>query len=406
MPRAKMVVRGRRAPSPVDPEPLVDRPKARILHGAAIRWWVLRPLKLTRPRRTSTRRIDAEPAAASPMTYDSSSMDKAELGPDEDEKFFQTIIVNFVERFDAEDGRSAERSRSIAITQENLSALVANAIEDSSSAWGTGVHCVISGATAQDEEFTSREHFVPEGLGFAWAVFPAGVGTCDRVNRKFGQYETEWLRQGLMGTFRPFFVAEGKDDAPAFYAPTKNEKAVWLTREADGRRVLCYDGTTVKDDLPDACGPGFLSIDVPRSQARPEWVSLSLHKVALLLLWLSRGSMALDCRLDGVRRFLTQPARATYLPFWEEMVPGSTPGVTVTFLVSMAGGVDGDQGRFGVDRIAAVMQVHHMRYGIVLAGDRVPPAPEGALWQEWRDPSEKPPDTTRIGFAFSSLART
>lgn len=281
--------------------------------------------------------------------------------------------------------------------------MAAEAVATHPREWGAGPICVLSKESPPDASFRSEEHFVPEGLGFPWTALPRGMGTCDRMNAEFSRYESEWLRQGPMGCFRPFFVAEGKDEPPAYYAPSKSRKSVWFTRRGDGRRVLSF-GPEVKSDLPDDAGPGVLTIRVPRTQARPAWVSLALHKLALLTLWLCRGKMVFDEGFDPLRRFLLDPTKVSYRPYWQDMLEGAAPGVEMNFLVNLDGEIEGEHARFGLQSVHVHMRMHHMQYGLVLLGDH-PSLPARMEWEPWRDPAEKPPETTPIRFAFEALKR-
>lgn len=155
---------------------------------------------------------------------------------EEEASCFQVIPVNITEKFHIAGRDPFERKREIGITRQSLDALVESALAPYPPNWGTAPVCVVSGDRPPDVKFETREHFVPEGLGFSWAFLRAGAGTCDRVNHEFSKYEAEWLRQGDMGCFRPFFVADGKDEPPAYYAPTMRNKLVWFTRGPDGSR--------------------------------------------------------------------------------------------------------------------------------------------------------------------------
>jgi hypothetical protein len=259
--------------------------------------------------------------------------------------------------------------------------------------------CVISGRGLGDAAFTTEEHFVPEGLGFAWAKLPAGAATCDEVNHEFGGYETEWLRQGLMGCSRPFFVSHGKDGPPAYFAPNMTNQQFGFTRGPDGRRTFNLS-PDVKISVRKG-QPKMVRFDVPRSQARPVWVSLAIHKLAFLAFWLCRGRVAFDAGFNPLRAFLTTPSPDTYRPYWEEMAAGSEPGVAVHFSLGFRGEVTGNMASTTLDHVAVALRVHNMRYRLTLMGEPPPESKDPAGgWHQWRDPAEKPPDTTPIVYAF------
>jgi hypothetical protein len=315
--------------------------------------------------------------------------------PDDDARFFEEIPVEIIRRV-AIEGTYNVTARTLRLNAASFQEM-ARAAQEQTEKLTPKVRCVVTMRSDAGAKFTRREHFVPEGLGFDWTAPSAGVGTCDDVNKTFSTYEGEWLRQGKMGIFRPFYVSNGKDGAPAYYAPNANERRVWLTRDQDGRRTLNV-GPDVKMELPESAGSADLVIRVPHNEARVEWVSLALHKMALLTFWLCEGALAFDAAFTDARRFLIEPGQTTYRPFIEQMTEGSTPGVELHYFVTWT---SIGSGRCALDTVQCAIKAHHMRYMVVLAG-RYDPIPDQS-WTPWADPRIKRRDHTTIAFRMASL---
>jgi hypothetical protein len=323
------------------------------------------------------------------------------MADQEDAHFFETISVEAVHRMSSGDGAYTEAKKTWKVNAAMFQAMAREA-QEQTDGLKPAVRCVVSTKSATEAAFTRREHFVPEGLGFDWTAPESGVGTCDEINARFSKYECEWLRQGQMGIFRPFFVGDGKDKPPAYYAPSMNDKRVWFTRERDGTRTLNI-GPDVQVNLPARSGPGEILVRVPHNEARTEWVSLALHKMALLMFWLCEGPIAFDAAFTELRRFLIEPTEKTYRGYIENMVVGASPGVELNYFVEWrpAGG-----GEAEIETVRCAVRTHHMKYMLGLAG-RQDPVPENLTanlsWKSWVDPKRKVPDHTAITFGTSGL---
>jgi len=316
---------------------------------------------------------------------------------DNDAHFFESIPVEITHRVFSDETKFTERTKDFDINAASFQEKVV-AAQEASDRMAPDCHCVVTMRGNADATFTKREHFVPEGLGFDWTAPGVGVGTCDEVNERFGKYECEWLRQGTMGIFRPFFVPEGKDTPPAYYAPNKKEQVFSFTREKDGKRTLNVFGDV---NLPDRSGPGEIEIRVPHNEARTEWVSLAIHKMALLMFWLCEGPLAFDAAFADLRRFLIEPGQANFRGYVESMVPGASPGVELHYLVAWRPLGDG---KAQIETVHCAVRAHHMKYILVLAGQQ-DPVPEGLSWKTWVDPKLKVPEHTTFAFGMSGLAR-
>jgi hypothetical protein len=301
-----------------------------------------------------------------PITVGRSVVDE----PGQDEKdFFSAIQVDSTIVLLAEEAAAKQVSQ-LQITEHNLNTLVSRGIAAYPKEVQARPFCMISRRSAPDEQFTTQEHFVPEGLGFSWTALPKGVGTCDRINEYFGVHELEWLRFGAMGCYRPFFVGKGKKDAPKFYAPKRSERLFECGQDEQGKFVIKVQADTkLPDPVPGT--PGCLEISVPATDANSTSVSLALHKMAYLTLWLSYPEMVFDVDFQPLLLFLNEPCRENFQPFSEQMVVGSSPGVSFNFYIEMnecPREASASSRLFGLQRILAGIRTHHMLYFLSLFG--------------------------------------
>jgi hypothetical protein len=303
------------------------------------------------------------------------------------------------------DGSMHEASDETIVTAENIADLATTAVASYPETLRKAPYCVVSGGTVPDESFTSREHFVPEGLGYAWTKLPAGTGTCDRVNKEFGAHELEWLRFGPMGTFRPFFVGEGKNDPPEYHAPKKSAALLSMNTAPDGTFVISVRGDLPVPFEPFVTGSGHLTIHVSATDANATAVSLALHKMTLLALWLSNSPIVLDPAFDALRAYLATPGADNYRAYGERFVLGARPGVRFDFFIetrekeSYVGG----KRAFGLRTVYAVAHVHHMRYALTLVGEGPPDFYEGFFLRGWQPLTQRRLGKTELRFGFDSL---
>lgn len=327
---------------------------------------------------------------------------------DDDYKFFSRVRIE--SRFAAmtAEGDTEAWEAETELNPGNLGALAAQSVSSYPAELQAQPFCIISRASTPEEQFNSAEHFIPEGLGYSWTKLPSGTATCDRINAKFSRYELEWLRFGPMGTFRPFFVEGGKNAAPEYHAPKKSSRQFSFTRDpTDGTRII----TLISDaplEIPKKAGPGEMTIRVQATEANSTYVSLALHKMAYLALWLAHPGMVLDAGFQPLLDFLNSPTKKTYRPFRERMIPGSSPGVEFKFYVRL-NEVTGEtqipsKRVFGVNEAHVALRVHHMLYFLTLLGSM----PEGESWngaelKEWQAPGEVPRSITEISFGVGGV---
>jgi len=283
---------------------------------------------------------------------------------DSDRHYFEKIEIETLFVLRTVDGKPGEHRGHLTLTPNNVSALAHQAVAEYPEEIRGRPFCLISRRSSPPETFTSAEHFVPEGLGFSWTKLPAGVGTCDRINAQFSAWELEWLRFGSMGIYRPFYVGEGKGDSPKYYAPKMSSPLFSLARDDDGARVISLfsEGSL---GLPDQAGAGTLTIRVPTSEANSTKVSLALHKMAYLCLWLAQKNLVLDRAFLGTVDFLLEPTEQNYRPFRERMLEGAAPGVDLKFLIR-------------ADGVHVALRAHHMLYYLTLVGEM----PGDDFWDE------------------------
>jgi hypothetical protein len=267
--------------------------------------------------------------------------------------------------------------------------------------------CVISLASGAPETFSSQEHFVPEGLGFPWTKLPRGVGTCDRVNQEFSRYEEEWMRYGLLGALRPFYVAMGKNDPPAFYAPTRAAASLEMVQDRDQLFQILITTPEVQSLPPLVEGPGTLELKYEAGEANPTFVSLAVHKVAILALLLTNPALAGSAALDSIRSFLTNPSETTFRPVWQAFAAGVEPGVNFAFEYELAAQelpTAGARNPAKLLRLAVTIRVHHVLYWLVLVGEPAPPPGEPS-WEmkEWQPLDSKARRNFALRFAFDAV---
>ena len=268
-------------------------------------------------------------------------------------------------------------------------------------------YCIISGKTNLEKKFEKQEHFVPEALGFEWTKVPKGLGTCDDTNEFFGKHETEWSRYGIMGFLRPFYVKRSKKGSPEYHAPKKSQAILSVLNDKHGNLKMIYRR---KLGLPDTEGPGHLDAigDLSR-ESRSESVSLSLHKMAFLTLWLISPDLTLDQNFEKLRIFLNNPNEQTYMPFLEEFIPGAIPGVRFAFYVKMLESEldrDGDKRIFDLGNVNVAVKAHHMLYRFALIGDMdLQTIRRDTILRTWNDEEAVQKSRPFPVFKFGRMAR-
>ncbi|MGA8832348.1 MAG: hypothetical protein WB554_12135 [Desulfomonilaceae bacterium] len=305
--------------------------------------------------------------------------------------YFESIPITVFSNWVSGKELIYSQSEEILLDKSNISDFVIRAVRGMPSELAKGKYCIISGDRDSDPSvrFTKREHFVPEGLGFCWTKFPKGIGTCDKINADFGKHEEQWLRYGTMGMFRPWFVRCGKDGSPEFHAPKKSQHKLSIFNNEEGNPVIAFKGEL---NLPSEGGPGDLTFSkIGSSEPNSTSVSLALHKMAFLTLWMACPTMIFDFRFDELKNFLKGPNEQTYMPYIEEFLPRANPGVNFSYHVDMIESVTeriGGKGIFDLGDVHVIIKAHHILYGIALIGKmRQPPAEIKARLRNW-EPKE------------------
>ena len=327
----------------------------------------------------------------------------------DDEQFFKAIRIETSFVFNPQEGKNFVLIEDLDVTQNNISELTTRAAKALPESIGDEPFCIISRQSIPEETFQTREHFVLEGLGFGWSLFPKGFGTCDRINQEFSRHELEWLRYGAMGMCRPLFVSDGKKGPPEFHSPTKNNRRITFTRNSAGRRVIELR-SDVPLDIPDQGQDGELKIKLSATESNSTSVSLALHKMAYLALLLAQPEIVLDSGFHSLVEFLNSPNQQTFRPFREQFISGASPGVTICFYVNMTEILDerkDDHHVFGVDNVYVAMTIHHMIYFLSLMG-AFPETewPESARYREYEPLGTHQKTRTALAIKFEKFART
>lgn len=272
-------------------------------------------------------------------------------------RYFESVAVEST-HVTMRPGNQLDRSVSKCIIDAaNLAALA----EVAASEQATQPWCMVSGETASTASFTTREHFIPEGLGFHWARLPVGLGTCDKVNKEFGEHELCWLRHGAMGLWRPFFVPRGKDRPPEFRAPRGSQPEFTFSRDDDGHLIFSALDEAVEQDIG-TDGKGSIIITFVAPKPNSTAISLALHKTALLAFWLSNPAVCARFDFSELRQFFSSPSASTYRAFAERIVPGAAPGASFRYYVHRTSDLP------GADRILVMMRIHGLLYSVSLVG--------------------------------------
>lgn len=323
--------------------------------------------------------------------------------PAEDAPYFEQFEIKTTLKLATHDGQEFERKDELTVSRASFPEQVQTAIGTTPGP-SRKPFCLVTLGAEANETFASREHLVPEGLGFPWAALPAGVGTCDRINKALGEAELSWLRFGPMGAFRPFYVSSGKDGPPEYHAPMKSQRRLSFVRSSAGGRQL----EVFSDDelgLPHERGKSVITIRTAASDANSTHVSLALHKLAYLAFWLIRPDAVLDAVFDSTRAFLAAASKPNFRPMLERMIPGSAPGLALHFMVGMRevpSAQTGASRAFAIESVHAAVHAHHMFYCLALAGDlQLEAVDDSWTVRRWEAP-EAPPRQRVVEFAYSA----
>jgi hypothetical protein len=217
--------------------------------------------------------------------------------------------------------------------------------------------CVLSFAPIGDE--TNVEHVLPQGLGARWVKLPKGL-VLESANNNASKSEQQFLRRGLMGVFRPFYVGSKKDVSFDF---ADGATVTFQNHPTEGFEISIVepkDASPRDLGLPDSAGPGMLRIDLPVDMPDPRAASVALHKLAYLTLCLVEPNVALDNALQPTRDFIS--GSGPYRAYAETFVPEAPPGFHACFYLVR-------QAKTGVvRRVVAIVRLHHVRYTVSLAG--------------------------------------
>lgn len=246
--------------------------------------------------------------------------------------------------------------------------------------------CLIDPATTA-HPMSPKEHVVPQGTGIRWIELPRGA-TAETSNKRASVWELAFLRDGLLGMLRPFYV-EGKKVVE--FPLGEGRRIVFRNDPNRGFVIETHDLPSLVEPQP---GPGQLRFHIPVLQAPTAYVSRAITKIAYLTLAVVQPKLALSASFDEVRRYLTNED-APYRSYGEKFCPGAGPQAGVRFDAD-AEHVGGDE--FGGDRFFAIVSIHHVDYYVPLIGDAPLQRPENGL--EWFD-EPKPAGMRPVTLSFN-----
>ncbi|MCH9685365.1 MAG: hypothetical protein K0V04_28275 [Deltaproteobacteria bacterium] len=217
--------------------------------------------------------------------------------------------------------------------------------------------CLLSLAEAEND--TNVEHVLLQGLGARWVKLPRGLVRAS-ANNKASASEQQFLRTGLMGMLRPFYLGSKKEVSFDFSDGTT---VTFMNHPGTGFEIGITEpaGAPLRDwGLPDQAGAGVLRLNIPVEIPEPRAPSTALHKLVYLTLCVVEPEVALDTALQPARDFIL--GGGDYRPYAETFVPRAAPGFQACFYVARR--VESG----AVARVQAVVRLHHVRYTLGLVG--------------------------------------
>lgn len=305
-------------------------------------------------------------------------------------KYVSIYPVVIDDAVEGQDGRLRRNGRrSFMLTPDTIGAFVDELAAAVHAKHGEPT-CLLSLApTAGD---TNVEHVVLQGLGVRWVELPTGLVRAS-VNNRISPAEQQFLRDGLMGTLRPFYVGGNKqvefnlDDGTTIRFVNDSAKGFEI-------HVVQPEGAPLRDlGLPDEAGEGVLRLEVPVRIPNPRASSVALHKLAYLTLCMVDPNVALDEALQPTRDFVL--GDSAYRPYAETFIPAAAPGFEASFYVARS------ERSNELRQVQAVVRLHHVRYSVGLAGSDLVSRFDDAV------PETLPGSTrnTTVAFGIGSLRR-
>ena len=266
---------------------------------------------------------------------------------------YPVSISSAVELADGKVRRAGRRT--LVLTPQTLEARIETLASEVHRCFGAPT-CLLSLAPTDGD--TNVEHVLLQGLGVRWVELPKGFVRASN-NNLVSAAEQQFLRCGLMGMLRPFYVGSKKEVGFDFPDGT-TVKFVNDPSRGFEIHVVEPDGAPLRDlGLPDSSREAVLRLEVPVTMPDPRAASAALHKLTYLTLCLADPAVALDAALQPTRDCIL--GHGDYRPFAETFLPGAPPGFEAHFGVSRR--TDG-----GVGQVQAVVRLHHVRYTLGLAG--------------------------------------
>jgi len=162
-----------------------------------------------------------------------------------------------------------------------------------------------------------------QGLGTKWIHLPARF-VSDVVNQRLSKAELSFLRSGLMGSLRDFYVTKRHEKT---FVDRHGRTVVFKNDPERGFTIEVHGG----DPPIDLTGADEFELELVVAEPEPLDVSRTLPKMAYLALCVAMPSLALSPTLNEARRFIHDGNRNDFRPYAERFVSGAWPGFDVCF---------------------------------------------------------------------------
>jgi hypothetical protein len=257
--------------------------------------------------------------------------------------------------------------------------------------------CLVTLAALSPEDATKEEHVILQGLGTRWIKLPPGF-VSDAVNNDLSGGELSFLRKGLLGWLRPFYVTENK---AAAFTDVHGREVVFQHDAEKGFSIRIQGNDPPLAPQLDAAGASsgefVFCLDV--EEAEPLAVSRTIHKIAYLALCVFDPDLALSPLLDDARVLIRDGLADQFRPYCERFEPGAWPGFHLVLQVEAC---QIGEGEAEVDRLVVCLRLHHATYTFSLAGRPFEP-PEDAEVARYDQPAGSKRGRREITWRFGRI---
>jgi hypothetical protein len=304
------------------------------------------------------------------------------------------VEVRFITRL--RDGQLALSEDSVTYDPESWPIAVAALATDVRRRFG-GRRCLVSNRSIEDADATRDEHVVLQSLGTRWIYLPPGL-VSDALNNDVSKAELSFLRAGLMGWLRDFYLTATHEKV---FVDKRGRKVVLKSDPHTGFSIEVHGGPPLEPRV-EPSGEGQFDFDLLVDEPATLPVSRTITKIAYLALCVAIPDIALSPVLDDARRFIEHAREEDFRAYAEQFLPGAWPGFGLRVQVDRR---EAENATREVERVAIGLRLHHVLYNFVLAGPAEPPPDDGSLayFSEVR-----PPGTSmrRLTFRFGAIQRT